>query len=130
MTTPIKVALLAGGGIALYMLFRRPMVTAANGQVVAGPSKIDELANRAGSFAGAAGTKIASAIPILKPIAGAVGYSAGADTRTNVRETANVIGGTKDIFTGNVTGGATRIAKASVAIAVSPIKSLGHVLGF
>lgn len=132
MTTGGKIALLGGlavGGGVLYMLFRRPLVQAPNGQLVQGPSKIDELANRAGAVAQVTGTKIASAIPILAPISKAVGASAGMDTVVNVRETANVWGGTKQILTGNVVSGTKQIVTSSAKIAVSPVKSALKIVG-
>ncbi len=119
-----KVLLLAGlGGVVAYFLFRRPSVIASNGQVVQGESAVDAFASKAGSFAGAVGTKIGNAVPILRPVANLVGASAAIDTKVNVQQSANIVRGTSSIVHGNVWGGTKQIVTSSAAIAISPVKT-------
>jgi hypothetical protein len=86
--------------------------------------------NRIGAGAGVIGNVIGSSY--LGPIGRVAGASARTDTVTNIAKTQDAAATLGSVVTGrtSVTSGIARIGGDVAATAISPIKSIGHALGF
>lgn len=83
-----------------------------------------------GNGAGAIGTAVGTAY--LGPLGRIAGASAKTDTVVNLKKTQDAAATLGNVVTGrtSVTSGIARIGGDVAATAISPIKSLGHALGF